>query len=189
MEMAVKTRWLRPERRRRHWLASSIVSALGRMRRPTATTVSAASTSALAPIPAAAAFSRAASALAAARRTARRRGSSPFSGVSSRCAGIKCSGSMPIWLSSASRRGEAEARISSGRLAMQEAPADLFARPSAPLLEAVGDAALGEVVGRHLAEHLVAGEHADTVLAHAAGGMRDDLVLVLQLHPERCIRK
>lgn len=47
------------------------------------------------------------------------RGSSPFSGVSSIWAGTRCSGSMPTWLSRARRRGEAEARMSSGRLAIR----------------------------------------------------------------------
>src|SRR6185312_5089267 len=51
-------------------------------------------------------------------------------------------------------------------------------------LEAIGDAALAEIVGSHLDQDLVAGEHADSVLAHAAGSVGDNLVLVLELHAE-----
>src|SRR5690554_1619770 len=155
-----------------------MVSALGRTRRPTATTVSAASTSAPLPKPAERALCWAVNALRSARRAASLRGNSPFSGVSSTWAGTRCSGSMPIWLSRASRRGEAEARIRSGRLAI-----------SRTLLEAVGDTALGQVVWRHLAQDPVARENADAVLAHAASGVGDDLVLVLQLDAERRIGK
>src|SRR5262245_4708794 len=57
------------------------------------------------------------------------------------------------------------------------------------LLETIGDAALGEIVGRHFYQHLVAGEHTDTVLAHAAGGVGDDLVLVFELDAEGRVRK
>ena len=39
------------------------------------------------------------------------------------------------------------------------------------LLEPVGDAAFAEIIGRHLDQDLVAGQHANPVLAHAAGGM------------------
>jgi hypothetical protein len=46
--------------------------------------------------------------------------------------------------------------------------------------EPVGDPALGQVVGRHFDEHFVAGQHADSVLAHLAGGMAEDLVTVLE---------
>src|SRR5690606_27002322 len=35
----------------------------------------------------------------------------------------------------------------------------------------------------------VAGEDADVVLAHAPGDVRDDLVAVLQLHPEHGVRE
>jgi hypothetical protein len=52
------------------------------------------------------------------------------------------------------------------------------------LFEAVGDAALGQIVRRHLDKHLVAGQHADTVLAHPARGVRDDLMLVFELDPK-----
>src|SRR5690606_19210378 len=155
-----------------------MVSALGRMRRPTATTRSAASTRASAPKPAVRALCWAVIALRSARRCASLRGNSPFSGVSSTWAGTRCSGSMPIWFSSASRRGEAEARISSGRPAI-----------GLRSLETVGDATLGEVVGGHFAQDLVAGENANAVLAHAPGGVGDDFMVVFQLHAEGRIGK
>src|SRR5690606_14971103 len=146
------------------------------MRRPTATTVSAESTMALPEMPAVRALCWAARAFWSARRCASLRGSSPFSGVSSIWAGMRCSGSIPIWLSSARRRGEADARISSGRVAM--------AFPLPVLSEAVGDPALGQIVGRHLAQHLVAGERANAGLAQAAGGVGDDRVIDRELDAE-----
>src|SRR6185436_12800890 len=53
------------------------------------------------------------------------------------------------------------------------------------LFESVGHAALGEVVGRHLHQHLVPRQHADAVLTHLAGGVADDLVAVFEFDPER----
>src|SRR4051812_32291294 len=47
-------------------------------------------------------------------------------------------------------------------------------------LEAIGDTALGQVVGRELDEHFVADQHPDAVLAHLAGGVAEDLVIVLE---------
>src|SRR5262245_54536130 len=55
--------------------------------------------------------------------------------------------------------------------------------------ESIGDTTLGQVVRRHLDQHLVAGKHPDTVLAHAAGGVSDDLVLVLELDAESGVRE
>ena len=83
--------------------------------------------------------------------------------------------SRPIWRSRSSRRGTCAGQHQALR------------RRSArrALAEAVGDAALGQVVGRHLHQHLVAGQHADAVLAHLAGGVGDDLVVVFELHAER----
>src|ERR1700743_3923576 len=53
------------------------------------------------------------------------------------------------------------------------------------LAEAVSDTTLGEIVWRHLDHDLVAGQHADAVLAHLAGGMGDnDVVIGDQLHAE-----
>src|SRR5205823_5378254 len=56
-------------------------------------------------------------------------------------------------------------------------------------LEAVGDTTFGQVVRGHLDEDLVAGKHADAVLAHASCSMGDDLVLVFKLDAERGVRK
>src|SRR6185312_4701712 len=124
----------------------------------------------------------AASALARASRTAQARGSSPRFGVSSMSAGRSASGSMPAWLTSDSRRGEPEARTNLGRPIMcadqSFEPANHLNRQS---FESVSDPTLGQIVRRHLHQHLVAGEHTDTVLAHAAGGVGDNLVLVLEL--------
>src|SRR5690606_24138777 len=99
-----------------------------------------------------------------------------FSGVSSTSAGTRCSGSMPIWFSNASRRGEAEARIRSGRPAIRS-------------LETVGDATLGQVVGRHFAQHLVARENANAVLAHTPRSVGDDFMFVFQFDPEGRVGK
>src|ERR1700744_6496288 len=158
------------------------------MRRPTATTVSAdkmydpASSSSPRPI------SSAASALARASRLAQARGSSPRFGVSSMSAGRSASGSMPAWLISGSRRGEPEASTNFGR-PITAAPSFLQKDPATISLEAIGDTTFGQIVGRHFHQHLVAGEHSDTVLAHAARGVGDDLVLVLELDAEGGIRQ
>src|SRR5580704_7205650 len=130
----------------------------------------------------------AASALLRASRVAQARGSSPRFGVSSISAGRNASGSMPAWLTSVSRRGEPEAStnlgrpITAGRSCGEEVPATIS-------LEAIGDAAFGQVVGRHFHQHLVAGKDADTVLAHAASRVGNDLVLVLELDAEGGIRQ
>src|SRR4051812_8795869 len=84
--------------------------------------------------------------------------------------GRTASGVTPSRASKASRRGEAEAR-------MRRTAARL-------LLEAVRDPTLGEVVGRQLDEHLVADQHADAVLAHLAGGMAENLMIVLEADAE-----
>ena len=55
------------------------------------------------------------------------------------------------------------------------------------LLEAERDSALGEVVGRHFHVHAVAGEDADAVLAHLAGGVGEHFVVIVQLDPEHRI--
>ena len=57
-------------------------------------------------------------------------------------------------------------------------------RAAASWHEAIGDAALGQIVGRQLDQHLVADQHADAVLAHLAGGVAEDFVVVLQPHAE-----
>src|SRR6185312_1734868 len=143
---------------------SASLSALGRMRRPQATTVSAASTNAS--VRSAATLR----AFAAARRSAWTRGNSFLSGDSSMAAARISAGTTPAWASSPLRRGLSLASTRSGR---------------SGLFEAIGNASLGEVIGRHLDHHLVAGQHADAVLAHLAGGMGNDLVAVLQHHTTR----
>src|SRR5271165_2490394 len=150
------------------------------MRRPTATTVSAARVRQGERSGALAASAADASAFSAASLWTRRRGVSPRRGVSSIADGRTESGSTPIWASRARRRGEPDASTSRGRLtgADNDRPPQ---RAGAPVsLEAVGDAALGQIIGRHLDQDLVAGEYADSILAHLAGGMRDDLVVVFQ---------
>ena len=52
------------------------------------------------------------------------------------------------------------------------------------LAQAIDDARLREVVGRHLHLHTVAGGQADKAFAHLAADVGEDLVLVVQLHPE-----
>jgi len=78
---------------------------------------------------------------------------------------------MPICASSASR---------AGRGAGEDEPGHV---------EAVGDPPLGQIVGRHFDEHLVAREDADAVLAHLARRVGDDFVFVLELYAECCIRQ
>src|ERR1700749_2802797 len=87
--------------------------------------------------------------------------------VSSMSAGAIASGTMPAWASSCLRRGLSLASTS-----------------ATGLLEAIGDASLGEVIRSHLHHDLVSGQHADAVLAHLAGGVRDDLVAVLEQNAE-----
>src|SRR5688500_13503960 len=97
-------------------------------------------------------------------------------------AGSSRSGSMPACCNSSMRRAEPEASTSFWKTLIRLP--ERCGGPRGLLFEAVGDAALGQVVGGHLDQHLVACEHADTVLAHAAGSMSDDLMLVFELHPE-----
>ena len=63
------------------------------------------------------------------------------------------------------------------------------ARRGQRLSAAVDDAALGEIVGRHLDGHLVAGENADVVLTHLSGNMGGHDVTSLQLHAESSVRQ
>src|SRR6187549_2847641 len=99
---------------------------------------------------------------------------------------ITRAGSIPSRASSSRRRGLADARIREG--AVTPVPL-LRPRAAATGHEAVGDARLGQVVGGKLAQHLVADEHADAVLAHPAGGVTENLVAVFELHPEHRIRQ
>src|SRR5580704_3652538 len=130
----------------------------------------------------------AASALLRASRVAQARGSSPRFGVSSISAGRNASGSMPAWLISVSRRGEPEASTNFGR-PITAARSLRWEGLATISLKAIGDATFGQVVGCHFHQHLVAGEHADAVLAHAARGVGDDFVLVLELDAEGGIRQ
>ena len=52
------------------------------------------------------------------------------------------------------------------------------------LLKPVSDPTFSEIIGCHLDQNLVARKHPDTVLAHSSRRMGDDLVFVLELHPE-----
>src|SRR6266481_303388 len=174
------TRWRRPESKVRQHRAVAASSALGRMRRPQATTVSAPSTKAPGWRVATA------RALAAARRIACCAGSSSLSGVSSSAAGSMSSGSSATCRNSSRRRGDAEARTR-----RWEGAADRFGgdMPRPLLLEAEGDTALGEVVGRHLDINLVAGKHANAVLAHLARGVREHLVVIVELDAKHRVRQ
>ena len=44
------------------------------------------------------------------------------------------------------------------------------------------DAPFREIVGRHLNGHLIAGENSDAVLLHAASGVGNHLVPIVQLY-------
>src|SRR5882724_9593543 len=160
------------------------------MRRPTATTVSAARM--YEPLSSSSTRTRssAASALARASRLAQARGSSPRCGVSSTLAGRSASASMPAWLMSVTRRGEPDARTSLGRPIMCVCAAARWDwSAGGGSFEPIGDTTFGHVVGRHLDQHLVAGEHADAVLAHAARGMGDDFMFVFELDAEGGVRE
>src|SRR6266851_4372222 len=174
------TRWRRPESKARQRRAVAASSALGRMRRPQATTVSAPSTKA----PGWRAAT--ARALAAASRVACCAGSSPLSAVSLSSAGSTRSGSRATWRNRSRRRGEDEARTRGWLRAAGRIGGDM---PRQRLLEAKGDTALGEVVRRHLDIDLVTGKHANAVLAHLARGVREHLVIVVELDAKHRVRQ
>jgi hypothetical protein len=52
------------------------------------------------------------------------------------------------------------------------------------LLKPVSDPTFSEIIGRHLDQNLIARKHPDAVLAHSSRRMGDDLVFVLEFHPE-----
>ena len=54
---------------------------------------------------------------------------------------------------------------------------------------AEADAAAREVVGRHFHDHAIADAGADAELAHLAGGVGEDLVIVVELHAEISVRQ
>ncbi len=128
------------------------------MRRPTATTVSAARKSALARSGSSFARSIAAASFSCASRRARLRGTSFLFGVSSTVEGHDAVGldAQLVEQREAARgtRGEYELEASGhGGLFGHLWPAT---EAGGALLEAVGDATLGQIVGRHLDQHLVA---------------------------------
>src|SRR5690606_41135167 len=104
-----------------------------------------------------------------------------------RSAGRTASGSSPACCRSASRLGEPDASMSLGRqpaagLGFNDKPFSASnvgpaAQGAGASLEAVCDAPLGEVVGRHLDEDTVTGEDTDAILAHLARRMGDDFVI------------
>src|SRR3954466_6727921 len=169
----VSTRCLRPESSFMQARSVSSSSTLGRIRRPTATTVSAASTSASGSFAATAwAFSRAS-------RSACSRGSSPLGTLLSTSAGTIALGVTPMRASRSRRRGLAEARIS--RILW------VSGRSCASGHEAIRDPPLGQVVRRELDQHFIAGQDADAVLAHLAGGVAEYLMAILEAHAEHRI--
>src|SRR5262245_33947044 len=212
-QIAVCTRWARPRSILSASPASCSSSALPSTRRPTATTVSAASTKAFSYSFSPRISFLAASALARASRFTICRGTSPLVTLSSIVVGRSASGVMPACSSSASRRGEAEASTSFGRsvlgvvrarTAREIAGGAARAGRGAPcgtvcacrgcatgdrhgqslLLKPVSDPTFSEIIGRHLDQNLVARKHPDPVLAHSSRRMGDDLVIVLEFHPE-----
>ena len=72
------------------------------------------------------------------------------------------------------------ARLADARISRICGPAGIAGRSGAAGHEAIGDPALGKVIGRQFDEHFVAGQHTDAVLAHLAGGMAENLVAVLE---------
>lgn len=78
------------------------------------------------------------------------------------------------------RRGEAEAKINLGTSA-RGALTGLF--------KAVGDTAFSQVVRGHLYSDLIAREYADTVFAHTASCMRNDLMIINEFHAKGRVRE
>src|SRR5215475_2126798 len=89
---------------------------------------------------------------------------------------------------SVTRRGEPDARTSLGRPIIVACAATACSS-KARLLESIGDATFGQIVRSHFDQDLVACQHTDAVLAHATGGVGDDLMFVFELDPERGVRK
>ena len=52
---------------------------------------------------------------------------------------------------------------------------------------AVDDATFGEVIRGHLNRNGIAHQHPDTVLPHTAGGVRKDLMAIVEHHAEHRI--
>jgi hypothetical protein len=53
------------------------------------------------------------------------------------------------------------------------------------LFVAIGNAALGQIIGRHFNKHFITGKHTNAVFAHAASGVGNNLVLVFELNAKR----
>jgi hypothetical protein len=66
---------------------------------------------------------------------------------------------------------------------------DEIAHPGAGLFEAVGNPTLGQVVRRHLNRDAVTREHANTVFAHPASRMGNDLVIVHEFDAKGRVRE
>src|SRR3546814_20670746 len=56
-------------------------------------------------------------------------------------------------------------------------------------LEAIGDPTLGQVIGSEFDEHLVTHQHADAVLAHLAGRVPQNLMVVFQFDAKHRVRQ
>ena len=90
----------------------------------------------------------------------------------------KLAGGGHVHRQAGARRRQPRARHPSGEVAGA-------ARAGVNSARAVDDAALGQVVGRQLDRHRVASQDPDVVLAHLAGDVGGDDVIVLQAHAER----
>ena len=53
----------------------------------------------------------------------------------------------------------------------------------------VGDASLGEIVGRQFQSHPVACQHPDSIAAQLTGQVREHGAVLIQLHAEQTTRK
>src|SRR5262249_6994117 len=123
-------------------------------------------------------------AFSSARRAESARGVSRFFGVSSTSIGLRRSGTMPACSSSARRRGEALARTS---LTLVSVMMMRLRDRRDGSFEPVGDTAFCKIVGCHLDHDLVARQDPDSVLAHLACGVSNDLMTIVELYPEGCI--
>src|SRR5262245_42292470 len=156
----------------------------------------------------------AASHFARARRLTICRGTSPLVTLSSIVAGRSASGVMPTCSNRASLRGDADASTSFGLNALgcarvvraaRDGGGRGFALGASPLacsvlagnarfspsllLKPVSDPTFSEIIGGHLDQNLIARKHSDAIFAHSSRRVGDDLVFVLELHPESGVRE
>src|SRR5271167_4280330 len=108
--------------------------------------------------------------------------------------GRRASGSMPICSRSERRREEALASTRSfcvlDRTAEEPRTSSGFeGRRATILLEAISDASFGKIIGRHLDKNFITGQHSNTILAHPARCMRNDLMAVVKLYAKCRIRE